>query len=70
MLSNDRNRWLPGRQSGRNTPRFIVENLGGGKKSYDIDTPFSNKYADWIADCCKTVLIEETNFGQSRQIHS
>lgn len=63
MLSNDRNRWLPGRQSGRNTPRFIVENLGGGKKSYDVDTPFSNKYADWIADCCKTVLIEETNFA-------
>lgn len=28
MLSNDRNRWLPGRQSGRNTPRFIAEHIG------------------------------------------
>ena len=24
LLSNDRNRWLPGRQSGRNTPRFVA----------------------------------------------
>ena len=63
MLSNDRNRWLPGRQSGRNTPRFIVENLGGGKKSFEVDATFSNKYADWIAKCCKTVLVEETNFA-------
>ncbi len=31
MLSNDRNRWLPGRQSGRNTPRFIAEHIGNGR---------------------------------------
>ena len=34
MLSNDRNRWLPGRQSGRNTPRFIAEHIGNGRASY------------------------------------
>ena len=33
MLSNDRNRWLPGRQSGRNTPRFIAEHIGNGRSS-------------------------------------
>jgi len=64
MLSNDRNRWLPGRQSGRNTPRFIVEQLGGGKKSFDVDTPFTGKYSDWIADCSKTFMVEGSNFAQ------
>ncbi len=62
MLSNDRNRWLPGRQSGRNTPRFIAEHLGGGKKSFDFDTPASNKYEEWIWACCSEVLLEESIF--------
>lgn len=34
LLSNDRIRWMPGRQSGRNTPRFIFrQNIRGGKKT-------------------------------------
>ena len=48
MLSNDRNRWLPGRQSGRNTPRFIAEHIGSGRASFEFDSPASNKYVDWI----------------------
>ena len=62
MLSNDRNRWLPGRQSGRNTPRFIAEHIGNGKASYEFDSPSANKYVDWIASCCNEVLVEESNF--------
>ncbi len=62
MLSNDRNRWLPGRQSGRNTPRFIAEQIGGGRKSLEFDAPFANKYVDWIVSCCTEVMVEENNF--------
>ena len=61
MLSNDRNSWMPGRQSGRNTPRLIVKNLGG-KKSNEYDTPSTNKYTDWISDCCKTPLIDRSTY--------
>lgn len=61
MLSNDRNRWLPGRQSGRNTPRFVAEQIGG-RKAQEFDPPYANKYVDWIASCCTEVLVEESNF--------
>lgn len=62
MLSNNRNRWLPGQQSGRNTPRFIAEHLGNGRTSFEFDTPAANKYVDWIASCCTEVMVEESNF--------
>lgn len=62
MLSSNRNRWLPGRQSGRNTPRFVAERLGGSRRVYDYDTPGANKYSNWIAECCKTFMVEESNY--------
>ena len=62
LLSNDRNRWLPGRQSGRNTPRFVAIHTGGGKKSFECDSPSTNKYVDWIAACCSEVIVEESTF--------
>lgn len=62
MLSNDRNRWLPGLQSGRNTPRFMAEQLGGGRKKDEFDSPMAKKYVDWIAGCCQEVLVEESSF--------
>ena len=62
MLSNDRNRWLPGLQSGRNTPRFIAEHIGSGKQNFKFDSIASNKYVDWIAFCCSEVMVEESNF--------
>ncbi|MDO5576254.1 MAG: DEAD/DEAH box helicase, partial [Fibrobacter sp.] len=63
MLSNERNRWLPGRQSGRNTPRFIAEQIGCSKKSLEFDAPSAKKYTDWIKSCCTEVLVEKTNFS-------
>lgn len=62
MLSNDRNRWLPGRQSGRNTPRFIAEHIGNGRASREFDSSASNKYLDWIRACCTEVIVEESSF--------
>ena len=61
-LSNDWNRWLPGIQSGRNTPRFIAEHIGNGRSSFDFDTPASAKYTNWIASCCSEIMVEESNF--------
>lgn len=61
MLSNERNRWLPGLQSGRNTPRFVAVNLGSGKRTHEFDSPVSNKYIDWITSCCNEVVVEEIN---------
>ena len=62
MLSNDRNRWLPGRQSGRNTPRFIAEHIGNGRSSTEFDSPSANKYVDWIASCCSEGMLDDSNF--------
>lgn len=61
-LSNDRNRWLPGRQSGRNTPRFVAEHIGNGKRSFEYDSPAAEKYVSWISSCCEEVLLEESNY--------
>ncbi len=61
MLSNNRNRWLPGLQSGRNTPRFLAENIGG-RANYNFDLPTSNKYSDWIESCSTVFFVEENNF--------
>lgn len=62
MLSNDRNRWLPGRQSGRNTPRFIAEHIGTGRASHEFDSPTGKKYVAWIEACCSEILLEGNCF--------
>ncbi|MBL6467932.1 MAG: DEAD/DEAH box helicase [Mogibacterium sp.] len=62
MLSNDRNRWLPGRQSGRNTPRFIAERIDNGRLSFEFDSPAANKYVDWLASCCNELMVDDSNF--------
>lgn len=62
MLSNDRNRWLPSRQSGRNTPRFIAERVGNGRTSSEFDSIATYKYTNWIASCCTEFLIDDSIF--------
>lgn len=68
MLTNDRKSWLPGRQVGRNTPRFLAEHIGKGRSSLEFDSPVANKYVDWIASCCSEVMIEESNFMRSASL--
>lgn len=58
MLSNDRINWMPGRQSGRNTPRFIYKPAGATKKLYAFDTVNERKYINWIESCCDEILID------------
>ena len=57
LLSNESNRWMPGRQSGRNTPHFIADFVGQNRaprrNKYEYDTPVSGKYINWIRQCLK-----------------
>lgn len=62
LLSNKHLNWLPGLQSGRNTPRFMAEYLDKGRGFADFDTPATNKYISWLEDCCTQFMIEEENF--------
>ena len=62
LLSNDRVSWMPGRQSGRNTPRFLYRPNETAKKNYNFDTVAEKKYTDWIASCCDESLIEPSTF--------
>ena len=68
LLSNDRVSWMPGRQSGRNTPRFLYRPTGQGRKNYSFDTISDSKYIDWIASCCDEFLIERSTFVGISQI--
>lgn len=44
LISNDRVSWMPGRQSGRNTPRFLYSPGKQSKKNYNFDTVADRKY--------------------------
>jgi DEAD/DEAH box helicase domain-containing protein len=51
FLSNDNEKWLPGLQSGRNTPRFIYEPSGNSKRLSAFDLVSSAPYTNWIESC-------------------
>ncbi|WP_406037958.1 DEAD/DEAH box helicase [Succinimonas sp.] len=58
LLSNDRVSWMPGRKSGRNTPRFIHRPAEHARKNINFDTVATKKYLDWIASCSHETRIE------------
>jgi len=62
LLSNDRVSWMPGRQSGRNTPRFLYRPSETAKKNYNFDTVAEKKYTEWIESCCDEIMIEPSTF--------
>lgn len=69
LLSNDRVNWMPGRQSGRNTPRFIFkQNNTTNKRNFNFDTVAERKYTDWISSCCDEFMIEPSTIIQISQI--
>ena len=60
---------MPGRQSGRNTPRFIFkQNNPTGKRNFNFDTVAERKYTDWISSCCDEFMIEPSTFTMISQI--
>lgn len=62
LISNDRVSWMPGRQSGRNTPRFLYSPGKQSKKNYNFDTVADRKYTGWIESCCGEELIEPSTY--------
>lgn len=68
LISNDRVSWMPGRQSGRNTPRFIYRPGEQSKKNYNFDTVAERKYTDWIESCCDEIMIEPSAFAAISKI--
>lgn len=68
LLSNDKEKWLPGLQSGRNTPRFIYEPSGNGKRLFNFDLVSHSKYADWINYCVDEFFIGEEVFDEIAKI--
>ena len=62
LISNDRVSWMPGRQSGRNTPRFLYSPGKQSKKNYNFDTVADRKYTGWIESCCDEELIEPSTY--------
>lgn len=67
-LSNERIRWMPGLQSGRNTPRFIYIPKTQGKKNNNFDNVGGKKYTDWIESCCNEVLVDSSTYVAISQI--
>ncbi|MCD8206370.1 MAG: DEAD/DEAH box helicase, partial [Bacteroidales bacterium] len=54
MLDEHINRWLPRRQTGRNTPRFYAKHLSYDRKMTDqLDSKDSSRYRNWIRDCVR-----------------
>jgi len=51
ILSNDYLRWMPGQQSGRNTPRFLAVPNVSGKRNSNLDLYSDKKYCSWIRSC-------------------
>jgi DEAD/DEAH box helicase domain-containing protein len=51
LLSNDKEKWMPGLSTGSNTPRFIYHPTDKTKKAiYAFDT-IGRKYVPWAAKC-------------------
>lgn len=63
LLSNDYLRWMPGRQSGRNTPRFLISQTIKGKGRNNYDTVASNKYIGWLKKCCSQFMVDNGSFA-------
>ena len=62
LLSNDRTSWMPGRQSGRNTPRFIYLPAEGAPRNDNFDTVSDRKYTLWIKSCCNEILLDPSSY--------
>lgn len=60
LLSNHKNRWMPGSHSNRNIPSFPYKMNTDSKviKGFDLLTKYSI-YSSWIEDCINEPLIRE-----------
>ena len=69
LLSNDKEKWLPGLKVGRNTPKFIYEPTEKqAKRIYNFDMVHYSKYADWIEICSTEMPGNEDVFADTGKI--
>jgi DEAD/DEAH box helicase domain-containing protein len=60
LLSNDKTKWMPGLQAGRNVPRFIYKPNDGAKRLWSFDILAGNsKYVNWVDSCIDEFFIGE-----------
>lgn len=59
LLSNDREKWMPGMQPGRNVPRFVHEPSGTTKRLPGFDLISHPQYTGWIEECLEEVLVRD-----------
>lgn len=57
LLSNKEDRWRPGLQPGRNTPRFIYEPIDIKKRVSSFDLVTHSKYTSWLDFCVDEIFI-------------
>jgi len=68
LLSNDKEKWMPGLRSGRNTPRFIYKPKEKAKRLYSFDLITQSKYIDWIESCSNVFFLGKDTFNHIAQI--
>jgi DEAD/DEAH box helicase domain-containing protein len=70
LLSNDYEKWLPGLQFGRNTPRFLYQpNDPDAKRLKAFDTLKGNGlYCDWIWKCINEPMYEGIKYEDIAKI--
>jgi DEAD/DEAH box helicase domain-containing protein len=70
LLSNDQEKWLPGVQFGRNTPRFVYQLSDPTKKRLTaFDTLKGNGvYCDWIYKCFNEPMYESIKYEDIAKI--
>lgn len=68
LLSNSKEKWLPGLQAGRNTPRFIYKQGGSGKPITSFDLITNSKFTTWIKVCAHQYFIGEEVYHEIGKI--
>jgi DEAD/DEAH box helicase domain-containing protein len=69
LISNDREKWLPGLQSGRNTPRFLYQPVAANQKRlHAFDTLDEGKFYRWIAECFNETLRNDIKYSAVSKI--
>ncbi len=68
LLSNDYEKWLPGLQGGRNTPRFIYVPFDPKKKKLFFFDMLNGKYADWVSECFNEFLEDTIKYEDVTKI--
>ena len=68
LLSNDKEKWRPGRRVGSNTPRFIYQPTDKLKKALHAFDTLEKKYAAWAGKCFDDILHDAPRYENIAKI--